>query len=298
MSSDPPLALEATLDLRQLLRASADDLPADLGQTLTTALNEQACQQSEERLRVACEAGAEHFPLAEDHAVATIVPALRTRLQAMVQSTQRRRHRPSRRGRLDPRRLHQIPFGGTTVFRGFSQRHSLNTAVHLLLDASGSMSKRIGLASACCWAVAQALNANDLSVGITAFCESKDEGAKVMPLLRHGQSVRPPCQPGVGGLTPMEEALMWCLQRLSRAAEPRKIILLLTDGHPTQEGPARAALAAAQRGGVEVYGIGIQSDGLSAYLPTTSQSIDRLDQLPGAVFALLSSTLFNQRGVS
>ncbi|WP_424991894.1 cobaltochelatase CobT-related protein, partial [Nitratidesulfovibrio liaohensis] len=70
-------------------------------------------------------------------------------------------------------------------------RVGINTAVHLLLDCSGSMTPNIRLASTVCHAVASALETIGINVAITAFPASHDpastEQKTVGRLVRHGQ---------------------------------------------------------------------------------------------------------------
>jgi cobalamin biosynthesis protein CobT len=76
---------------------------------------------------------------------------------------------PSRRGRLDCRRLHAVTVNDPAAFLTHRRKPAVNTAVHVLLDASSSMRQRIDLACQCCAVLAQALRQTGVAVAMTAF---------------------------------------------------------------------------------------------------------------------------------
>ncbi|MBI5164657.1 MAG: VWA domain-containing protein [Magnetospirillum sp.] len=176
------------------------------------------------------------------------------RLHGLLQASRRVACRPSRKGRLDPRRVHAVAVGEARVFLAAGKRPAVNTAVHILLDSSASMRERMALTSRCCAALAQALSRTGISVGITAF-PGEPIGAKgptVVPILRHGEAVHANVGVPPGGQTPLAEALWWVLQRLAARTEERRIVLILTDGAPDDSTAATAAITAGQGLGVEI----------------------------------------------
>ncbi len=92
-------------------------------------------------------------------------------------------------------------------------------------------------------------------------------------------------------MTPMGEALWWVLQRLSALPEQRCMVLVITDGRPDGTANVRAAIKAATAQGIEVYGLGIDSPHITTLLPSRSQVIATIGELPRAVFAMLEQTL-------
>lgn len=143
--------------VRSMLGASRADLPQDIGGLLRQALGSMPAVGN--RCGVATE-GAKHLsPLShqERQAIAQVTAGLQARLHGLLQSTQRVHCRLGRRGKLAPHRLHAVAVGDPRVFRAQGRRPGLNTAVHILVDASSSMSHRISLTCSCCAAVAQAL---------------------------------------------------------------------------------------------------------------------------------------------
>lgn len=286
---NPSPDLAISTDIQSLISAGENDLPDDFGQALRKFLGQNATEIN--RLTVAIVGDKPRLPpdakdrAAIDHAIA----GLRARLHGLVQSSRMVRHKPARAGRIDARRLHGVAVGNPRIFATHQARPAINTALHVLLDTSASMRERIGLANQCCRVVAQAMTLIGVSVGITAFPGS--EPGTVVPLLRHGD--RPSSYQDVRakGMTPMGEALWWVLQHLSNRQEPRRMVLIITDGSPDGAVNVRDAIKAAAALGVEVYGLGIDSPHITTLLPGRSRVIAAIGELPGAVFSMLEQTL-------
>ena len=110
-------------------------------------------------------------------------------------------------------------------------------------------------------------------------------------VIRHGEKVTDRFGIQASGGTPLGPALWWVLQTLSGLREERKIVLVLTDGIPDAVQPCRYALHQAQRLGMEVYGVGILNDAITALLPQTSCVIRNLSDLAPAMFGLLQKAM-------
>ncbi|WP_157871291.1 hypothetical protein [Pseudodesulfovibrio piezophilus] len=80
--------------------------------------------------------------------------ALRTQLQGLLQSSVLTRSKVGRHGRLDSRQLHRLSVADARVFKRSGRKVGINAAVHILLDYSGSMRRRIKLTTQVCHAVA------------------------------------------------------------------------------------------------------------------------------------------------
>jgi uncharacterized protein YegL len=276
-----------------LIDASASDLPEDLGQVLKRSMGEETGKPN---LCAVARIGEKPiFPLSGQDLghIDQITAGLRARFHGMLQATRLVRQRPSRKGKIDPRRLHGVTIGDPEIFLAHHRKPAINTAVHILLDSSGSMRERIGLASQCCHAVAQALEQSGISVGITAF--PGEQANTVVPLLRHGEKVHHALMPQARGLTPMGEALWWVLQRLLPLPEERKIVLIVTDGSPDRLSVVTEAIASAKAVGIEVYGLGIEAPQIRNVLPQSSETIDKLQELPSALFSMLGQALLTHR---
>jgi len=85
--------------------------------------------------------------------------------------------RIGRHGSISTAHLHRITVGNPRMFRSRQESQGISTAVHILIDCSGSMRRRIGLASQVCHTVVSALNPiNGVSVGVSAFPAIKARG--------------------------------------------------------------------------------------------------------------------------
>ena len=89
---------------------------------------------------------------------------------------------------------------------------------------------------------------------------------------------------------PMTEALWWVLEMLSTRPEHRKIVLVVSDGYPDDPETAKETIAAAQRMGMEIVGIGIDAPIISTMIPG-SENITDIRELAPAMFRLLQHTM-------
>ena len=296
---------EAQQSLCNILSAGVDDamFPEAIGETLQKILT-GACAQQGERLRVAVPTRRQKQPFESSELLQTLqeTTALRTRLHALMQSTRSVRNRNGYAGVLDTCKLHRLPIGDTRVFLRRGERSSVNTAVHILLDASGSMDgASMQLANQACFAVASALHGiKGISVGATAFPGEKvrprpecgEHWNTVAPVLRHNEQLHTFFVMNAAGGTPLDAAVWWALQQMYTLPEPRKIILLITDGSPDSKSLTLEAIAAVKSCSIEMYGIGIQNNAIQDLLPPgDSQVINTLQELAPAMFGVLRRAL-------
>lgn len=232
--------------------------------------------------------------------------ALRTRLYGLLQAKAEVRARPARTGNLDTKRAARLAALDTRIFARRTSRVGINTAVHILLDASYSMNDgKMELAAKACYALALAFeNVRGVDVGVTAFPGpisvddvSSINDPTVSVVKRHGQKMHSRFKVECCGTTPLAEALWWLLGELASLKQPRKIILLLSDGLPDNQHMAEEALATHMANGTEVYGVGIETTAMTTLLPNAnSRSIYNLLELPSAMFELLHHGLFQRGG--
>ena len=198
---------------------------------------------------------------------------------------------PGVRGRFSSSLCHRLAVGNPRVFVKNGFKESPDTAVHILLDSSGSMNdSSIMLANAVCYAVGKALQViPGVNLGITAFpgVNAAKRGATVVPVLRHGEKLTTRFPEIAYGMTPMAESLWWVMQQMCCLRENRKIILIITDGEPDSIPAAQEAFKQAQKKGFECYGLGIMCSNIATLLPHTSRVIETLPQLAPALFELL-----------
>lgn len=146
--------------LAELFKADAHALPQNLGEALATQLTLQQENSSTSHLSVAIEGFRQVLPLSEEHRNNTLraSSALRTRLQGLLQAQTRQGCHIGRKRTLHTRLLYKLHVGNSRVFQSLSEQTGLNTAVHVLLDVSGSMAGApITLAKQACYAIAKAL---------------------------------------------------------------------------------------------------------------------------------------------
>ena len=304
---DPAKALQS---LQNLLVAGLDAFPDGLGEQLRQLLS-GAKKQGGERVQVAVATQKSTQPLSQDdlNDSRQATTGLRTRLQALMQSTRSIRNHSGYTGTLDIRKLHTMATGNSKIFLRRGEKIAVNTAVHILLDASGSMNGQpMALASKACFAVVSALSSiKGINVGVTAFPgnrtpdlpDQQSHWQTVAPILQHGQKLHDRFSIGTGGSTPMDTALWWVLQQLHPMAEPRKIVLLITDGEPDDQSLTLTAIRLIKSFGLEVYGIGIKTLSIQTLLPGRgSKVINDIMELAPSMFEILQSALIGERRTS
>ena len=273
--------------------------PKNLGELLAQELAKKAAKTGGNVIQVAKEVDADFAPmdtdrLMEAQAVAT---ALRTRLVGKLQTDTLEGVRSAESGRLAPRRLWRSAVNDSRVFQKRQPKVMESTAVHILLDVSGSTNKIIDKEVQSAFALVKALqDVRGISCGVSAFpvayLDSYFEGTPgISWLVRHGQRVGDSF-PDVRfyGMTPLAEALWWVTAQMRRLRQKRKLLVIFTDGFPDYAESAAKALEDARSCGIEVYGIGYQHPNIKNLIADAS-SIDDIDQLPEALEALLSAKL-------
>jgi len=288
--------------LKRLFDAVDDDLPRTIGEALADSLNKETPQNLDNALRVAQLGRKTSKPIQPEDMTATkrASAALRTRLHGMMQSSVMTRNKIARHGRLDSRQMHRLAVADSRVFRQSGKKQGVNTAVHVLLDCSGSMRRRINLTTQACHAIATALDSiQGVNVGVTAFPartptdggNGNVSGPTVYPIVAHGERIHSNFAMSAAGCTPLAESLWWLLQQMLPLPESRKIILILTDGDPDSFSMALKAIDQGESIGIEIYGLGIMSEAITKLLPHHSRTINNLSELAPAMFEILQSAL-------
>ena len=296
------MAESAQKSLRELPQADTCNLPNGLGETLAESLDKEKPKDAGESLRVARLGNKKTKPILPEDAEVTkrASAAMRIQLQGLLQSSVMARSKIGRHGRLDSRQLHRLSVTDSRVFRRDARKEGTNTAVHILLDCSGSMRRRIKLTTQVCHAVATALDVIDgINVGVTAFPagtptdggNGNDRGPTVCSILKHNERMHAGFAVSATGCTPLGEALWWVLQQMQPLPEPRKVILILTDGDPDSFNVAFDAIEDGRRFGVEIYGLGIMSEAITKLIPNHSRIIHDLSELAPAMFGMLRGAL-------
>lgn len=289
-----PSSALSDLPLKALFHAEAQDLPQQFGEILAIELTNNSIEAAGDALNVAVEGTRPATPLPANQKLQALQAsiALRIRLQGFLQAQTQRLCSIGRRGTLHANSLHRLQVGNARVFQKESEQQGLNTAVHILLDVSGSMAGTpINLANRACFAVATALSRiRGVNPAVTAF-PAATVTSSVFPIMRHGQSVPYMLDIRASGGTPLAGALWWVLQTMLPLKEQRKMILIITDGMPDNQLAANNAMGVAQKLGFEVYGLGIRDEHITRLLPQTSRVVNDLPDLVPAMFAMLQAAL-------
>ena len=289
-----PSSALSDLPLKALFHAEAQDLPQQLGEILAIELTNNSVEAAGDALNVAVEGTRPATPLPANQKLQALQAsiALRIRLQGFLQAQTQRRCSIGRKGTLHANSLHRLQTGNARVFQKESEQQGLNTAVHILLDVSGSMAGApINLAKRACFAVATAMShLRGVNPAVTAF-PAVTATNSIFPIMRHGQMVPDLFDIRASGGTPLAGALWWVLQTMLPLKEQRRMILIITDGMPDNPLAANNAIGVAQKLGFEVYGLGIRDEHITYLLPHNSRVVNDLPDLVPAMFALLQVAL-------
>lgn len=291
--------------LQTLLSAGDGDIEQDLFESLKSALSLAAENVSE----LLMPSG--HEPPMDDQAGAFLLRKvqaesgkIRAALQGLVQSQTLNRSQHACRGRrMDGKRLHRLPLGEIKLFQRKQTKASPNTAIHLLLDKSESMGyqvtdsqdqpigSRMPIALEATLALALAFEGiPGVNPGVTAFPGHNDDS--VFRLLEHGQRVN--ARTGAfslaaTGSTPMTEAIWFGAASLLRCREPRKILMVMTDGQPNDTLSTLELLQRCRDSGIETVGVGLGLD--VSHLFPVAITINDLSELRAQLFELSKAVL-------
>ena len=257
------------------------------------------------------------------------VRRLRRGLTNALRSAEKRWWREDEtRGALSPRTLYRLCTDRTRldIFRTRTKVQGKSTAVSVLLDASGSMSRmKMNVAKSAMRVLLEALGdlkiptealtfTTGRQVDIKEVCRESGLDAnevrgrfgrisnlEIGLIKRFDDPVKAALQrlPNVAGtgLTPLGEAMQVAAARLVPRPETRRILLVLSDGRPGCEGGASSALSHAQhvaklitKSGIELVGVGILDDLVNTIIGD-AVVIHQIEELPARLCKLLGRTL-------
>lgn len=237
-------------------------------------------------------------------------------LERAVVSKNRTSYTPGqRRGKVHGPSLFRLALNDDRIFRKREETEALNACVQIIVDMSGSMGgKRITLAAASAWAMADALDkirVPNMITGFTTFgyIPVSEDFHRIEPLLlpilkgweekANSEIVHARC----GAITDYHlannvdgESLLALSNHMVSRREERKIIFLLSDGEPAAMGHGhRNHLVQVGRYvedtlGYELLGVGIQCDAPSRFY-RNSVRIDNINQLPETIAGAVRNIL-------
>jgi cobalamin biosynthesis protein CobT len=291
--------------LQTLLSAGDSDIEQDVFESLKSALSLAAENVSELLMPTG------HEPPMDERVGAFLLRKvqgesgkIRAALQGLVQSQTLNRSQHACRGRrLDGKRLHRLPLGETKLFQRKQAKAVPNTAIHLLLDKSESMGyqvtgsqgqpmgSRMPIALEATLALALAFEGiPGVNPGVTAFPGHHEDS--VFRLLEHGQRVNArngAFSLAATGSTPMTEAIWFGAASLLRCREPRKVLMVITDGQPNESLSTLELLQRCRDSGIETVGIGLGLD--VSHLFPIAITINDLSELRAQLFELSKAVL-------
>lgn len=214
----------------------------------------------------------------------------RRALQGLIQARTRASTRTARSGtKLSTTNMSRLATWNLRVFEKRTEHKAVNTAVHILLDMSGSMARveetaiRSSLALTTCLTTFTHVNP-----ALSVFPGNLHEVFTVLP---HGQRLLRKSEEAIAGLganggTPLSEALLTGAIALSLTREERKVIIVVTDGFPDDETTAKPLIKKLQDSGVILIGIGIGRRHNVSQLFKHHVSIDKVEDLQSKFFTI------------
>ncbi|MHB8742812.1 MAG: VWA domain-containing protein [Sulfuricaulis sp.] len=232
-------------------------------------------------------------------AALSVTGALRVKLIRQLQAFVEEDIRVGKRGRkVSSRHLYRLGLNDPRVFRTLDEEQDLNTAIALMIDVSGSMyyppqngdEAMVVTASKALYATAcamEALDGVDVAVGTFPFFQL------VKPFALRARPLSASFSLRATGNTPMAHGVQFGQRLLQSSRRTRKMLIMITDGDPDNVAETRMAIMAAQRAGLEVYGLGIATDSGQSFFPRW-QTITSVADLPDKLMHLLNHRLLAQ----
>lgn len=218
------------------------------------------------------------------------IQQLQRRIVSEYQTRTRRRSVVSETGRIDGRRLARAVAGDHRIYRERVRRPLPYPAVSIVLDCSGSMDgQEIELAKQALVAISEVNASLRVKTELVAF---EGCGVEIIKSFDDDLNSR---RGAIGSLlaaggTPTAEALWETGNRIVARKEERKLILLLTDGHPNDLVGAGQVAKMIAASGIELYGIGIACDAVSRFCPSW-EVIHRAEDIGRAVLDALRTRI-------
>lgn len=217
---------------------------------------------------------------------------MRARMMGMLQSIKMQPKSFGLSGKkLANGRLVRMATGDPRIFRKKTETKEVNTAVVVLLDLSGSMNGRYEVANAAAFALHSTLfGLKGVNVCSLEF-SGKEKEPDVNVLVDFGKKPKSDNfnhHPFDG--TPTDTAIWAGRVMLLQRPEPRKIMLILTDGCPDDSNETKAATKRTMHDGIEIAAIGIMANCVKNYWDN-HKIIETVQELPAAMFGIMEGLL-------
>jgi hypothetical protein len=239
------------------------------------------------------------------HSGRNLASTARRLFQSVTQARVTHNHE---RGRLDKRDLYRVPSGATDVFcRKEDKPDPKGTAIFLLTDASGSMGgSKYNVTTASVALLNDACSPLGIPMKIAGFTERRPHAEhyiiKEYGEKRDAESIIDDyfrvsdhlCQNSDG------ESLLWAAKDLMERPEPRKILLVLSDGSPASDNVGDAFTYTkdvidliSKWPSLELYGVGIQDKTVSRLYPEFTVLKDA-SELETCLLDLIKTKIFTR----
>lgn len=236
---------------------------------------------------------------------------LANQLRMRLQTRSRDRYEYGlKRGKLHTGSLHKLLSGNTEastrVFRKRIVSDTLDTAVTLLVDCSGSMAgKKYEMACAGAGAMAEALKPLNIPFNVLGFTNTQDKDDPIIWVFNDfGERVSTPdlvkrfaVASGCLWENTDGDALAYASYVLGMRREQRKVLLVLSDGSPAgrdSHGDITAYTARVvkdiEASGVDIYGIGIRDDNVSLFYKK-HEVVNDIDKLAPTILSILDRSI-------
>lgn len=231
-------------------------------------------------------------------------------------------------GQVDTKRLVSASFGSEAVYKKRMDREELDTAVHMLVDLSGSMcGGKMNTAALSAIAFAECFEGTSINYQVAGFSNrGYGDSNKISNEAYKNGSVYHRAEPlqiyqfkrfndrlftskgsmaamynAAGGNNSDRCALLWAYEELKKQPQKRKILLVFSDGSPavyTIGSPdlystMKEAVDWVEKKGIECIGIGIYHNVGDLY--KNNATVNNLDDLSGTMFNKLTNILLNRR---
>ena len=221
-----------------------------------------------------------------------ITARLSAQLRALLQTFVMNPGGAFRTGRLDTRKLSRLAVNNANIFQKRIEQRGLDVEVILLVDMSGSMSgSKIRTTSLGLYALSHALyNIKGVRMGAYGF-----SGQNFIPIVELGSKPGANMNLEADDGTHCGEMSLMAMSKFSWREGTRRIFIIMTDGDSYNPSLFSKALSRMRKAGVEVIGIGIESNEIKQYVSANEYvCISNVKELPSKLFAVLRNKLLRR----
>ncbi len=222
-----------------------------------------------------------------------IYPALNKVLFDQVETLPVARNRGNR---LIANKLSGVPAGNLSVFRKRVEQQDLSAAVSILVDGSGSMKDdgKMMKANVCTLALAKGLHKAGVPTNVTYFGVYDGENNRTFTAKNFDE---PALDKKFGvpasGSTPTAQGMLVAMNQLVLRSEGRKVMFIITDGHPDDVSEVTEMAEIARSFNIKVVPIGIQTGQVRGFGADEFVSVNDVSELPAALKSAVKNKLFS-----